>query len=45
MKNRPWVGHGLELLWYEQLDHAQVFDSENTRGPLIKAVSVYSNAI
>ncbi|GLB05105.1 hypothetical protein AtubIFM57258_011136 [Aspergillus tubingensis] len=44
-KNRPWVGHGLELLWYEQLDHAQVFDSENTRGPVIRAVSVYSNAI
>ena len=21
-KNRPWVGYGLELLWYEQLDHA-----------------------
>ncbi|GFN11750.1 uncharacterized protein AtWU_01547 [Aspergillus tubingensis] len=44
-KNRPWVGHGLELLWYEQLDHAQVFDFENTRGPVIRAVSVYSNAI
>lgn len=41
-KNRPWVGHGLELLWYEQLDHAQVFDSENTRRPVIKAISVYS---
>ncbi|KAL3262601.1 hypothetical protein ABHI18_002603 [Aspergillus niger] len=44
-QNRPWVGQGLQLLWYEQLDHAQVFDSENTRVPLIKAVSVYSNAI
>lgn len=42
-KNRPWVGYGLELLWYEQLDHAQVFDFENTRRPVIKAISVYSN--
>lgn len=42
-KNRPWVGYGLELLWYEQLDHAQVFDLENTRRPVINAISVYSN--
>jgi hypothetical protein len=42
-KNRPWVGYGLEVKWYEQLDHAQVFDFENTRRPVIKAVSVYSN--
>ena len=42
-KNRPWIGYGLELLWYEQLDHAQVFEFEKTRRPVIKAISVYSN--
>jgi len=41
-KHRPWVGHGLEVLWYEQLDHAQVFDFENTRLPVIKVISSYS---
>ncbi|KAJ5267896.1 hypothetical protein N7478_010704 [Penicillium angulare] len=42
-KNRSWIGYGLDLLWYEQLDHAQVFDFENTRRPVIRAISVYSN--
>lgn len=42
-KRKPWVGSGLEVLWYEHLDHAQVFDREKTRRPVIKAVSVYSN--
>jgi hypothetical protein len=42
-KNMPWVGSGLELLWFEQLDHAQVFDFENTRRPVIRAISVYTN--
>jgi hypothetical protein len=42
-KTRPWSGYGLELLWYEQLDHAQVFESEKTRRPVIRAVCVYSD--
>lgn len=42
-KRKSWVGSGLEVLWYEQLDHGQVFDREKTRRPIIKAVSVYSN--
>ncbi|KAI2673850.1 transcriptional regulator family: Fungal Specific TF [Penicillium roqueforti] len=41
-KIRPWIGCGLETLWFEDLDHAQVFDSETTRRPVIKAISVYS---
>lgn len=43
-KSRPWIGYGLELLWYEQLDHGQVFSFENTRRPIIRAISVYSDA-
>lgn len=42
-KHKPWIGYGLELLWYEQLDHAQVFEFEKTRRPVIRAISVYSN--
>jgi hypothetical protein len=42
-KNRSWVGYGLELLWFEELDHAQVFDFENTRRRVIRAIAVYSN--
>ncbi|KAJ6181465.1 hypothetical protein N7485_000107 [Penicillium canescens] len=42
-KNKPWIGYGLELLWFEQLDHAQIFDSETTRRPVIRAISIYSN--
>ncbi|KAJ5497541.1 hypothetical protein N7463_009528 [Penicillium fimorum] len=41
-KIRPWIGYGLELLWFEQLDHAQVFDSEDTRRPVIRTISTYS---
>jgi hypothetical protein len=44
-KNMPWVGYGLELLWFEQLDHAQVFDFENTRRPIIRAICVYSDTV
>lgn len=39
---RPWTGSGLEVLWFEELDHAQVFDAEKTRRPLIEAIGVYS---
>lgn len=42
-KNKPWMGCGLELLWYEHLDHAQIFEFETTRRPVIKAISAYSN--
>ncbi|KAL5365861.1 hypothetical protein BJX96DRAFT_159878 [Aspergillus floccosus] len=41
-KRRSWIGYGLEVMWHEQLDHAQIFDFENTRRPIIKAILVYS---
>lgn len=31
----------LNVLWYEYLDHAQVFDTKRTRDPVIKAVRLY----
>jgi pimeloyl-ACP methyl ester carboxylesterase len=37
-----WTGSGLEVLWFEHLDHAQVFDCEKTRGHVVKATRLYS---
>lgn len=37
-----WTGSGLELLWFEYLDHGQVFDCEKTRRHVVKAVRSYS---
>lgn len=37
-----WTGSGLEVLWFEHLDHAQVFDSETTRRAVVKAIGAYS---
>jgi hypothetical protein len=42
-KNKHWIVYGLELLWFEYLYHAQAFNSEITREPVIRAISVYSN--
>jgi hypothetical protein len=41
-KSKPWTGSGLEVLWFEQLDHAQIFDVKKIRRPVIEAISVYS---
>lgn len=37
-----WTGSGLELLWFEHLDHGQVFDCEKTRRHVVKAIRSYS---
>nr|POF22361.1 hypothetical protein CFP56_36446 [Quercus suber] len=41
-KTRAWRGRGLEVLWFEGLDHAQVFDTEDTRRRLIEVLVDYS---
>lgn len=41
-KTKPWEGIGLEVIWYEHLDHAQVFDLKKTRKPVVKVISAYS---
>jgi pimeloyl-ACP methyl ester carboxylesterase len=41
-KDTPWTGAGLEVIWFDTLDHAQVFDSEKARRPVIKAIIDYS---
>jgi len=37
-----WSGSGLEVLWFEHLDHAQVFDYEKTRKSIVQAIGLYS---
>ena len=40
--NRQWTGEGIEVLWFEKLDHAQVFDSKSDRRKLVDVVRAYS---
>lgn len=43
-KSRPWRGSGIEGLWSEHLDHAQIFDTRASRRRLIDVIKVYCNA-
>ena len=40
-KKWKWRGRGLDVLWYGDLDHAQVFDTKNDRNMLIHAARRY----
>ena len=40
-KFRPWRGTGIDILWFKDLDHAQVFDKASTRRRLISAIRAY----
>ncbi|KAL2061339.1 hypothetical protein VTL71DRAFT_7612 [Oculimacula yallundae] len=42
-KARPWKGTGIDVLWFEDLDHAQVFDKSATRRRVIDVITKYSN--
>jgi len=41
-KDRTWKGIGLDVLWFDDLDHAQVFDSNANCEILVKVVRGYS---
>lgn len=41
-KSRQWKGKGLDLLWFDNLDHAQVFDSRRNCKILGNVVRAYS---
>jgi pimeloyl-ACP methyl ester carboxylesterase len=43
-KCRPWKGSGIDVLWFPDLDHAQVFDKKNTRRRVIQAIHEYCEA-
>ncbi|KAI9709863.1 MAG: hypothetical protein M1812_007571 [Candelaria pacifica] len=40
-KHQAWKGTGLEVLWFGDLDHAQVFDSKKNRSRLVEIVRAY----
>ena len=41
-KTKPWTGRGLEVLWCEDLDHAQVFDDKQARAKLVSVITDYT---
>ncbi|KAH6664696.1 hypothetical protein B0J14DRAFT_243857 [Halenospora varia] len=40
-KSRPWRGEGIDVLWFKDLDHAQVFDTRTSRQRVIGAIRTY----
>jgi hypothetical protein len=40
-KEGAWKGDGLDVLWFPELDHAQVFDKKSTRLRLVNIVRSY----
>ena len=43
-KQSQWQGQGLEIIWFDDTDHAQVFDKKEKRAKLVKVVRGYCNA-
>ncbi|MCJ1390005.1 hypothetical protein MMC18_002863 [Xylographa bjoerkii] len=41
-QERPWKGEGLDLLWFQHKDHAQIFDNERDYRRLIRVIRSYS---
>jgi hypothetical protein len=41
-KSGPWKQYGLNVLWFEHLDHAQVFDKARSRSIVAQAIRRYS---
>lgn len=41
-KHKKWLGRNLDILWFDDLDHAQVFDSKKDYGRLVEVVRAYS---
>ena len=41
-KQQKWKGIGLDILWFGDLDHAQVFDSKANCGILVSVIKAYS---
>ncbi len=40
-KAESWKGAGLDMLWFQELDHGQVFDLKKHRDRLVKATRAY----
>jgi len=45
-KKRPWTGQKeLEVLWFDDLDHGEVFDEKAARRRLVDVIVEYSKSI
>ncbi|KAE8391688.1 hypothetical protein BDV23DRAFT_171463 [Aspergillus alliaceus] len=42
MRAGQWKPPRIEVIWYEMLDHAQVFDNQETRKPIVTAIKKYA---
>ena len=42
-KQLTWKGKGLDILWFDHLDHAQVFDSKQNCSVLVRVIREYSS--
>lgn len=40
-KKKEWKGKGLEILWFGELDHGQVFNREKHRKTLVAILRIY----
>jgi pimeloyl-ACP methyl ester carboxylesterase len=40
-KESMWKGKGIDMLWFDNLDHGQVFERPATRRPLVRAIRGY----
>ena len=41
-QERPWKGEGVDVLWFQHKDHAQIFDDEKDYRRLVRVVRNYS---
>ena len=41
-KRKPWRGEGTEVLWFDDTDHAQVFETKEKRRRLLDIVETYT---
>jgi len=41
-KDTPWIGKGLDVLWFEDFDHASVFDRTESTAKLADVVRRYA---
>lgn len=40
-KEAPWTGKGVDVLWLENVDHAQAFDTRRNREKMLRALQDY----
>ncbi|EME41917.1 hypothetical protein DOTSEDRAFT_74084 [Dothistroma septosporum NZE10] len=43
-KQSEWRGQGLDVIWFDDTDHAQVFDKKEKRAKLVKVVRGYCDS-